>query len=372
MNLGLARTGWKCVYANDIDPKKKEMFECRFPKSDYYHLEDIWERSAILGEISKPALMATASFPCTDLSTAGHYRGLKGKQSSTFFGFLDVLEVLKTIKELPPIVLIENVPGLLTSNSGQDFQQVAQSLAALGYFLDAIIIDAKYFTPQSRPRLFIVGALKECVKDGARRKSEDTFMRADWEERVLQRKDICPPRLHKAMLDTPLCTDWLAYEFPPLPRLMYSLEEVIDLDEVQDWWDADAVSKHMEMMSDSHRKIVEELTQSQGVHIGTIYRRKRHGGMRAEVRFDGLAGCLRTPKGGSARQIVIVIDNGKVRMRWMSAREYARLQGAADFPIIVPAGQAMFGFADGVCVPVIEWLDKNLLSPLAMRALKNA
>jgi DNA (cytosine-5)-methyltransferase 1 len=86
--------------------------------------------------------------------------------------------------------------------------------------------------------------------------------------------------------------------------------------------------------------------------------------MRAEVRFDGLAGCLRTPKGGSARQIVIVAQNGKLRMRWMNPREFARLQGVPDFPLVGTPIQQLWGFADAVCVPAIAWIDQHVLTPL--------
>jgi DNA (cytosine-5)-methyltransferase 1 len=86
--------------------------------------------------------------------------------------------------------------------------------------------------------------------------------------------------------------------------------------------------------------------------------------MRAEVRFDNVAGCLRTPRGGSARQIVMVIDDGHVRFRWMSPREYARLQGAPNFTLAANTIQSLFGFGDGVCVPVIQWVDQNILTPI--------
>ena len=59
------------------------------------------------------------------------------------------------------------------------------------------------------------------------------------------------------------------------------------------------------------------------------------------------------------------VGRGRIDMRWMTAREYARLQGAGDFPIRVPERQALFGFGDAVCVPVIEWLDRHLLTPVA-------
>jgi DNA (cytosine-5)-methyltransferase 1 len=95
--------------------------------------------------------------------------------------------------------------------------------------------------------------------------------------------------------------------------------------------------------------------------------------VRTEVRFDGIAGCLRTTKGGSARQIVIVVKGRKLMMRWMSPREYARLQGAAHYKLVGDnKNQQMFGFGDAVCVPVIEWIDEQVLTPLhqSMRKVK--
>jgi DNA (cytosine-5)-methyltransferase 1 len=118
------------------------------------------------------------------------------------------------------------------------------------------------------------------------------------------------------------------------------------------------------MMSDRHRKLVDELVANRGLHVGTIYRRVREGSQRAEVRFDGVAGCLRTPRGGSAKQIVIIVDRGQVKMRWMSPREYSRLQGAGEFPLVGDRIQQLFGFGDAVCVPVIRWIDRHVLTPL--------
>src|SRR4051794_32577297 len=73
---GLAVSGWQCVYANEIDPKKQQTYEARFGKSDHFHLGDVWSTEKVVERIpGRPALM-TASFPCIDLSLAGHYRGL--------------------------------------------------------------------------------------------------------------------------------------------------------------------------------------------------------------------------------------------------------------------------------------------------------
>jgi DNA (cytosine-5)-methyltransferase 1 len=142
------------------------------------------------------------------------------------------------------------------------------------------------------------------------------------------------------------------------------LSAVIDLDDGQPWWDRAEVDRHYHMMSDPHRSRIDSMLASGLRWVGTIFRRIRKKTMRAEVRFDGLAGCLRTPKGGSAKQIVITTDSGQLRMRWMSPVEYARLQGVPDFPLVGTTIQQLWGFADAVCVPAIAWIDQHVLTPL--------
>jgi DNA (cytosine-5)-methyltransferase 1 len=84
-----------------------------------------------------------------------------------------------------------------------------------------------------------------------------------------------------------------------------------------------------------------------------------------ELRFDGVAGCLRTAVGGSSRQLLLVVGHGILRMRWMTPREYARLQGVPEsFKIDRPVNQALHAFGDAVCVPVVEWLAKKALNPM--------
>ena len=74
---GLRYSGWKCVYANDNDPKKQEQYLARFG-ANHFHLEDVRDTKRVLSEISGRPILATASFPCIDLSLAGHWRGLNG------------------------------------------------------------------------------------------------------------------------------------------------------------------------------------------------------------------------------------------------------------------------------------------------------
>jgi DNA (cytosine-5)-methyltransferase 1 len=152
---GLRASGWACVYANDIDPKKRSLYQARFGDSGHFHLGDVWETREVIARIPGRPALATASFPCVDLSLAGHYRGLNGRGSSTFFAFAAALRALEDRR--PPLVLLENVPGFLTSRKGQDFSLAARTLAGLGYWLGAFVLDARHFVPQSRPRVFVVG-----------------------------------------------------------------------------------------------------------------------------------------------------------------------------------------------------------------------
>jgi DNA (cytosine-5)-methyltransferase 1 len=83
-----------------------------------------------------------------------------------------------------------------------------------------------------------------------------------------------------------------------------------------------------------------------------------------ELRTDGIAGCLRTPRGGSGRQILFCAGGGSYRVRLLTLRECARLMGADDYKINVPLNQALFGFGDAVCVPAIQWIAENYLNPV--------
>ena len=350
---GLSASGWECAYANDIDPKKQAAYEVRFGESAHFQRCDIWKTEAVVEQLPKRTALMTASFPCIDLSLAGHYRGLEGAHSSTFFGFAKVLEALE---ERPPLVLLENVTGLLSSNKGQDFATIAQHLAKLGYWLDAFVLDACHFVPQSRPRVFVIGMLADLKP---KETPESGFL---WAEDSSSALRTAPILQFKQRLK--LHTGWVTLPLATPPQRQGTLLEMLDIDDKQAWWDGAEVQRHYEMMSAAHRGRLDEILATKKRWVGTIFRRIRQKKMRAEVRFDGLAGCLRTPKGGSAKQIVITAAGGKLQMRWMSPREYARLQGVPNFPLVGTTNQQLWGFADAVCVPAIAWLDRHILTPL--------
>ena len=345
---GLRSSGWSCVYANDVDPRKHQLYDARNGPSPHYHLEDVNRTAEVVARIPGRPALATASFPCVDLSLAGHYRGLDGQESSTFFAFAEVLKALGVRR--PPLVMLENVPGFLTSRGGRDFTTAAETLAELGYRLDAFVLDARHFTPQSRRRVFVVGQASRLSGQAGRLSHRVGLLR--------------PPPLVKILSTLRLPTGWLNLELPDPPQRRVRLEDVIDRDDDQDWWEESEVDRHYRMMSIDHRRQVDDVRRGLFARVGTAYRRVRRDGQRAEVRFDGLAGCLRTPRGGSGKQIVIVAGEGRLRMRWISPREYARLQGAPDFPLVGGRNQQLFAFGDAVCVPAIRWVDEQVLTPL--------
>jgi hypothetical protein len=89
MRIGLERAGWRVLFANDIDGDKQQMYEHHFGPAEEFALQDVHKLQP--SEVPTVAL-ATASFPCNDLSLAGARKGLAGTHSSAFWGFPNVVE----------------------------------------------------------------------------------------------------------------------------------------------------------------------------------------------------------------------------------------------------------------------------------------
>ena len=357
VRLGLEQAGWNVVFANDWAIDKQAMYSAQFSDSTlHYHLNDIFD----LNPTHIPTtLLATASFPCIDLSLAGNLQGLTGKHSSAFWGFI---QILKQQTQRPPLVLLENVPGWLTSNQGQDFHQTIDALNQLGYACDVYTIDAAHFVPQSRSRIFVVGSQTKAPQS-----NPGNFLRRDdaLTSTALRRAIAQHPDLRWNFLDT-----------PPLPKQRNtSLENIVEHLATQDdrWWSKLEVDRHLAMMSSINLNYLEARKQQSIYSYHTMYRRVRDGQQRAELRKDDIAGCLRTAKGGSSRQMLVRSGKGDIQMRVMTPREYARLQGVPDtYPIPKTVNQALTGFGDAVCVPVIQWIAEHILNPLAIQILSQS
>ena len=359
VRLGLERQGWSVRYANDIDPDKSEMYAAHFARdAQCLHVGDVHE----LDPATVPTVtLATASFPCNDLSVAGARKGLAGTQSSAFWGFTRTLERMGARK--PPLVLIENVPGFLTSRDGDDFRQALLALNSLGYAVDPFIVNAAHFVPQSRARLFVVGQLGAT---GATRQDPDVLLNGA----VATAR---PRQLLSFIMSHPEI-DWLLRPLPPLVQRAAPLESILeDLpDDAPEWWSEDRATYLLNQMSARHRAIAERMIGEDHWSYGTVFRRVRYGRSMAELRTDGIAGCLRTPLGGSGRQILFKAGYGRYFARLVTPRECARLMGADDFTINAPLNQALYAFGDAVCVPVIEWIAEYYLNPVVNEGIRGS
>jgi DNA (cytosine-5)-methyltransferase 1 len=356
--VGMAEVGlapdWACVWANDFDPKKGRIYAANHDPSRF-HLGDVAD--VAVDDLPIPADLAWASFPCQDLSLAGWRRGMSpGGRSGTFWQFWRIMKDLHDRGERPRLIVLENVVGLL---SGADFPALCEALAALEMRFGALVINADRFVPQSRPRVFIV-ALDDRI---AASPWEDPAPAASpWFTRgVWQAWERLPPETQAR---------WVWWNVPAPSAPVVSIETLIEAEPIGLAWHApDETARLLDMMTPINLAKVAAVQTVPGRHVGFLYKRTRKGAQRAEVRFDGVAGCLRTSTGGSSRQTVLVVEDGRVRSRLLSVREAARLMGLADtFGLPVSYNEAYHAMGDGVAVPVVAWLSAHLLTPLAHAA----
>lgn len=311
MRAGLERVGVTTVFANDIDETKAALYRANWG-DDVLVVEDVRN---LRGDDIPDAEIATASFPCVDMSLAGNLAGLEGEQSSLITEFCRILAEMG--ERRPKAVIVENVPGFATVNEGRDFALVVEMLEALGYTVKTTVVNASAFVPQSRARVFMLGALGEQ-----------------------------PP-------------------LPEAPRAA-SLRLVDVASSYGDWWPTDRRDAFLESLSPLQRERIESRRHDDRLWFLGAYRRTRNGRAVWEVRSDEIAGALRTTRGGSSRQALVRVGRGGFDVRWMDVDDYARLQGAEDLNYdAVSERQAMFALGDAVCVPVIEWLGQNWLMRLA-------
>lgn len=357
---GLVRLGigerWRCIWANDIDPKKAEVYINNFGPNELV-VSDIAEVDPF--SLPPNADMAWASFPCQDLSLAGWRHGISAERSGTFWAFWRIMRDLHDKGTMPPVIVLENVVGLIYD---ENFPGLLEALAALDLQFGAMVIDAKFFLPQSRPRVFIIGVKSDVVTAPF---TTETPREYPWFSKTLL-------AAHDK-LSSSLREHWRWWKLPvpsePIPSLMNLIEENPSVD----WHSREETQKLLEMMSSSNREKVEQALSSGERYVGTLYKRMRKGVQRAEARFDGIAGCLRTPQGGSSRQTVLIVENGKVKSRLLSPREAARLMGAPDsFWLPERYNDAYRAMGDAVAVPVVSWLSRHLITPLAMAAKSDA
>jgi DNA (cytosine-5)-methyltransferase 1 len=364
---GMARAGlgkrWKCLFANDFSPMKSRTYAENWG-SDHLVVSDVAKLSTKL--LPGRADLVWASFPCQDLSLAGKYLGLGDAESKvmtrsgTFWPFWGLIQQLRSEGRKPRAIVLENVAGAITSRSGRDFEAICRALAEEGYRFGALTIDAVHFVPQSRPRLFFVAF------DG------DAPLPAGMVGR-LPSKVWCSDALQAAQqrLEGLAAERWVWWQMPAPSARIQGLSDIIEPEPTGCKWHSPAeTGRLLAMMAPLHLAKIEQARSRGCSLVGAIYKRTRLDAegvkrQRAEVRFDDIAGCLRTPGGGSSRQLVMMVEGVSIRSRLLSPREAARLMGLPD-DYILPSryNDAYHVAGDGVCVPAVRFLAEQLLEPL--------
>lgn len=328
VSCGLSRT-FCSVWANDISERKARVYRANLD-AKVLHVGDI---SEVDGKGLPSAMLSWASFPCQDLSLAGNIDGIHSDRSGLVWQWMRVLDELG--EKAPRVVCLENVAGLVSAHGGDDYRCLHKALAARGYMVGAVLVNADRFVPQSRPRVFVVGAKgdvpAELLADG-------------------------PTWAHPASLSSlGASIEGFAWWNLPEPEVRASaIDDVVedvpfDKDEVI----ALIPAKHLEKFKDAGRL------------YATGYRRTRGGKQVLELRCDGVAGCLRTPAGGSSRQYLVQRDGDVLHARLLTAREAARLMGAPDsYRLPESYNDAYYAMGDAVAVPVARYLSESLLRQL--------
>lgn len=364
---GMARAGlgarWECLFANDFDSKKGSCYSANWG-GDHLHVGDV--AAVPVDKLPGRADLAWASFPCQDLSLAGNGAGLKGERSGTFWAFWSLMKDLAQQDRSPRLVVLENVCGALTSHEGKDFAAIGTALAAADYRFGAVVINASAFLPQSRPRLFIIGVRKDVpLPDGLLAEAPE----AAWHSSALVE---AYKKLSKRAQSA-----WIWWSLPvPSPRTTVFADLVEDEPQGVTWHTPAETKKLLTMMSSVNLDKVKAAKKAGRLVVGTIYKRTRADGpngekvQRAEIRIDDMAGCLRTPSGGSSRQTIMLIKGNSVRSRLLSPREAARLMGLPDtYKLPSSYNDAYHLAGDGVAVPVVRFLAEHLLEPLLAAVL---
>ena len=326
------------VWANDICKKKADVFNANHSE----RLLTLGSIENISGTALPSVTLSWGSFPCQDLSLAGNMNGLYGARSGLFWQWIRVMDELPA---KPPIAVAENVVGLVSSANGDNYRQVHQALVKRGYHVGAIMLDAVHWLPQSRKRIFVIAVDKKY--DISSFSSNGPL----W----------CHSQAIRRI--APTVNDWVWWKLPFPPMKSSKLESIVDFDAP---CDSDEKRDYLlSLIPEKHIKAV-HLAAQNGRHVFPAYKRTRYGKQVLELRFDGIAGCLRTPEGGSSRQILVITENGKVKTRLLTVRETARLMGAPDdYKLPGSYNDGYKAMGDAVAVPVVHFLAENLLSPIA-------
>jgi DNA (cytosine-5)-methyltransferase 1 len=324
------------AWANDICPKKAAVFLANHEGAPFA----LCSITDVNGKLLPPSVLSWASFPCQDLSLAGNGEGIRAKRSGLVWEWLRVMDEML---QPPPLLAAENVVGLVSTDAGLHYRELHMALVKRGYKVGAMLLDAAHWLPQSRPRVFVIA-----VDD-----------RADIPQKLVTEK---PTWAHTAAIRKAAdgLDNWVWWNLPKPKKRNGNLSKLVDFS--LPCQDTATSRKNLAMIPPAHMRRLQE----SGLLVVPGYKRIRNKKQVLELRFDDIAGCLRTPTGGSSRQYLVIKQGSGWKTRILSPREAARLMGAPEtFKLPGTFNDGYKAMGDAVAAPVAAYLARHLLAPLA-------
>lgn len=355
---------FRCVLANDIDPMKCDIYRKNFDGSVLFE-GDI--AGLDTDALKQPVHLYWASTPCQDLSLAGKGSGITGARSGVFFEWIEKVTIAARAGYAPPLIAFENVTGLVSRRSGADFTAVLEEFLKLGYRIGALEINSRAFLAQSRPRIFVIALRADIApSDLCIASPEGPFH----SRRLRSYIDAAPQRVRE---------NWLWWDVPLPGQPVAPIHELLEADNAVIWKSEAETRALLSIMSETSLAKLKQAQRTGKREVMTAFKRGRPDEtgrirQRAELRNDGVAGCLRTPGGGSSRQTLVVAQNTRIRSRLVTPRETARLMGLSESYILPERNNDAYKITgDGVAVPVVRHIAEHIFQPVLSRyALRDA
>ena len=168
--LGMERAGHECIGSCEWDKHARETYKKNFGSyPEYDDAKDLHPQSLPYFDV------LCAGFPCQAFSIAGKRLGFEDTRGTIFF------EIARIAKEKrPPYLFLENVRGLLSHDKGRTFDTIISTLDEMGYDAEWQVLNSKYFVPQNRERIFIIGHLRD-------RSSRKVFPLGDYDQQTTKK-----------------------------------------------------------------------------------------------------------------------------------------------------------------------------------------
>lgn len=296
IRLAYQKAGGRCVFSSEYNKFAKVTYEANFGEVPFGDITKIDEKNIPDHDV------LLAGFPCQPFSIAGvskknslgHNHGFLDETQGTLF--FDIARILK--EKRPKAFMLENVKNLVAHDKGRTFKVIYNTLDKLDYSVHFRVLDGKYFVPQHRERIIIVGFDREKFNGNEK------------------------------------------FDFPQLPNQTKSIRGILEENPDTKYTLSDKLWNYLQNYAAKHKAM------GNGFGFGL-------------TNLDGISRTLsaRYYKDGSE---ILIPQNG-INPRRLTPRECARLQGFPDnFLIPVSDNQAYRQFGNSVVPPLIYTVAKEV------------